>query len=430
MVHFTLYQRTVHINVAYYGPDNAGKSTNLQTLHSLIPKSQREDYVIHESADGQIVYFDYFPEDLAPLSSIRIGLRLSMIPKSGTCQGSQRLLLENADGIIFVADSKRDRWEANLESMKTMNDCLSSLNIDYENLPIIFQWNKRDLPGILSLIELNTALNHGDSEQIQAVANTGEGVFPALKMLTQLLIKKYVYPYAGEDLLSNSNPHSFIPRSILEEKHSSGLVKSPSVPERYELRTYQTELDLIDALKDPCPWTRRWAALSIGRSPSILKKALPQLGHMLSFDDEWVRAAAAQSLGRAKHKPGLVGTALLGALSDPSRGVALAALRSLARLKRAGLPYLIRGLGDHHPLPLRIRTAEHIASLGFLARESRGALLRIVRQSHEVRLVLACQAALAATEWSRKRFFMHCLEEFFPFIARQRSRGVRINLLI
>ncbi|MDF1661289.1 MAG: HEAT repeat domain-containing protein [Planctomycetota bacterium] len=429
MVQFTLHTRTVHVNIAYYGPDKAGKSSNLRVLHALIPKSQRDDYVIEASDNGHIVYFDYFPEDLTQLSSIRIGLRLSMIPNSVNNQASDRLLLEGADGIIFIADSQTEKMDDNIDSILRLRDCLASLNLDYQSLPIVFQWNKRDLPNIQSTTELQQQLNSSQKPSFEAVASTGEGVFPALKMLTQLLIKKYVYPFEGEELISKSNAHSFLPRSILEEKYLALDARKESLSERYELRAYPKERDLIEALSDPCPWTRRWAVLSIGRSPALLKKALPQLTHALCFDDEWVREAAAQSLGRAKHSP-IVGDSLLGALSDPSHAVALAALRSLARLKQKGLPYLMRGLGAHHPLPLRIRTAEHLASLGLLAHESRGALFRIARESHEPRLVMACEEALAATKWSSKHFLAQWLDRVFPFLARPKQRGVFVNLLI
>lgn len=422
MIHFDFQQKTIFLTVAYLGPQGAGKKSNLQAIRDVCPENQRGPYVNNGCHGIQLRSFYYYPEELQDLYGMKILLQLVTAPNGDSNPKANQFLVNIADGIVFVADSHPQRFFENLQSWIELRHGLLNNRID-EQFPLVFQWNKRDLPIVIPVPQFNGFFNDFfDYPNFEAVASEGEGVFPTLMKITETIIEQKVNPYLSEPL----SPSKSVPFWSDRRQQNTPAVAR----QRYELATYKTDDRLLQALEDPCPWTRRWAALSIGRNPSLLEGALPSLIHALHCDTKWIREAAAQSLGFAKKQSQVVGPALLGSLTDSSEVVAQTALRALARLRAQGVPYLIKGLAPHHSRTVRIQAAKLLGKLGLEANESQGALSRTARESPDLELSKACQEAFEATRWTYRRALGETLQQFFPGFSKPRKTAVRVNLLI
>jgi len=190
MVQINFAAREVNCKIVYYGPGRSGKTTNLEVVHAKAPKDSKGELVSIATETDRTLYFDFLPLDLGKIAGMTTKFQLYTVPGQVFYNATRKLVLQGADGVIFVADSQRDMKEQNIESIENLAENLAENNLDINTIPIVLQWNKRDLPDLLTVEELNADLNHWNAPTCEAVAVKGEGVFPTLKMLSTLIIKK------------------------------------------------------------------------------------------------------------------------------------------------------------------------------------------------------------------------------------------------
>jgi len=169
-------QRVLALKIVYYGPGLSGKTTNLEQLHALFPKEDRGEMVKLDTETERTLFFDYFPANLGKLSGFTLKADLFTVPGQSFYHTTRRVVLEGVDGIVFVADSDPRREEANIASLENMAENLSSYQRKVTDVPVVMQWNKRDLPKPLSVKILERTLNPHGFPSIEASALTGEGV--------------------------------------------------------------------------------------------------------------------------------------------------------------------------------------------------------------------------------------------------------------
>ena len=190
MVQINFAAREVNCKVVYYGPGRSGKTTNLEVVHAKAPADSKGELVSIATETDRTLYFDFLPLDLGKIAGMTTKFQLYTVPGQVFYNATRKLVLQGADGVIFVADSQKDMKEQNIESLENLVENLAENGLDINTIPLAFQWNKRDLPDIMSIEELNADLNRWNAPHGEGVAVKGEGVFPTLKMLSSLIIKR------------------------------------------------------------------------------------------------------------------------------------------------------------------------------------------------------------------------------------------------
>ncbi|MFO0093355.1 MAG: GTP-binding protein [Gemmatimonadaceae bacterium] len=171
--------------LVYYGPGRSGKTTNLTYLHSALPSGQVGSLTSLATRRDRTLFFDYLPVDLGRVGAYQVRFQIYTVPGQPYYKSIRQLVLHGADGVAFVADSERHRWDDNLESLQDMHANLAEHGVDARDLPIVMQYNKQDLPPSLaaSVAELSVALNFRGVPEFAADALTGAGVFDTLRSL-------------------------------------------------------------------------------------------------------------------------------------------------------------------------------------------------------------------------------------------------------
>ncbi len=171
--------------IVYYGPGLCGKTTNVKFIYSGTDKDSRGKLISLETKQERTLFFDFLGIELPEIRGFKTRLHLYTVPGQLFYSASRKLIMKNADGVVFVADSQAERLEANIISMDDLKDNLNAYGYDIEKIPFVIQYNKRDLPNALPVEELREVLNPWypnvpDFEAIAASPN-GEGVFDCLK---------------------------------------------------------------------------------------------------------------------------------------------------------------------------------------------------------------------------------------------------------
>jgi hypothetical protein len=189
MVQINFAQKQINAKIVYYGPGMSGKTTNLEVVHKRAPESNRGDLTSISTDGDRTLFFDYMPLDLGTIAGMRTSFQMYTVPGQVYYNSTRKLVLQGVDGVIFVADSSPGAMEANLESLRNLEENLNEYGKSLASMPHVVQFNKRDLPGALSVEELSKALNLHNAPVFEAVAATGQGVFPTLKGLASLVLK-------------------------------------------------------------------------------------------------------------------------------------------------------------------------------------------------------------------------------------------------
>jgi signal recognition particle receptor subunit beta len=136
------------------------------------------------------LFFDFMPLKLGEIKGFKVRFHLYTVPGQVFYDASRKLILKGADGVVFVADSQVDRMDANLDSFDNLRDNLAEHGYDLDNIPLVLQYNKRDLPDVVPIPEMQKALNYRNVKAFEAVAINGKGVFDTLKAIAKEVIVK------------------------------------------------------------------------------------------------------------------------------------------------------------------------------------------------------------------------------------------------
>jgi signal recognition particle receptor subunit beta len=184
-------KRELLFKIVFYGPGLGGKTTTLQHVHAATKPENRGEMVSLATDADRTLYFDYLPVKLLQIGDVAVKLQLYTVPGQVYYAATRKLVLNGADGLVFVADTQPARLDANLESLDDLNANLADQGRKLSALPHAFQWNKRDLPDLVPLDELDRRLNLFGAPSIPTVATRGDGVFDMLERITRLVIEAY-----------------------------------------------------------------------------------------------------------------------------------------------------------------------------------------------------------------------------------------------
>ncbi len=189
MVQFNFFRREVNCKIVYYGPGLSGKTTNLEIVHHKTPGSNRGELTSIATEQDRTLFFDFMPIDLGTVAGMKTKLRLFTVPGQVFYNSTRKLVLQGSDGVIFVADSQASQIQDNLDSLKNLEENLAEHGMNIRELPLIIQWNKRDMPTALPVEELESKINYLNVPTFEGVAVTGVGVFPTLKKCAALVLE-------------------------------------------------------------------------------------------------------------------------------------------------------------------------------------------------------------------------------------------------
>ena len=190
LVNFTT--REITCKIVYYGPGRSGKTTNLHYVYGRVPEARRGRMVSLATQTDRTLFFDFLPIDLGQISGFSTRFQLYTVPGQVYYNATRRLVLQGADGVVFVADSQARQLDENIESLQNLQSNLLELGVDVRTLPVVLQYNKQDLPRelILQAADLDDALNFRGVPSFAADALHGKGVFETLKGISELVLKR------------------------------------------------------------------------------------------------------------------------------------------------------------------------------------------------------------------------------------------------
>lgn len=180
--------KEVNCKIVYYGPGLGGKTTNIQYVYQKTSGDNKGSIISLNTENERTLFFDFLPLDLGEIRGFKTRFHLYTVPGQVFYEASRKLILRGVDGVVFVADSQVERMEANLESLKSLEKNLTEQGYDMGKMPLVLQWNKRDLPNTTAVVDLHNALNKWGAPEYEAVAVKGTGVFDTLKMISKLVL--------------------------------------------------------------------------------------------------------------------------------------------------------------------------------------------------------------------------------------------------
>jgi len=189
MVQINFAQRQVNAKIVFYGPGMSGKTTNLEIVHQRAPEGNRGDLTSISTDGDRTLFFDFMPLDLGTVAGMKTSFQIYTVPGQVYYNSTRKLVLQGVDGVVFVADSSASMVEENLESLRNLEENLNEYGKSLATVAHVIQFNKRDLPDALPVDEMNAQLNQHNAPCFEAVANTGQGVFPTLKALAARVLE-------------------------------------------------------------------------------------------------------------------------------------------------------------------------------------------------------------------------------------------------
>lgn len=181
--------REINVKIVYYGPGLCGKTTNIQYIYDKVAPDTKGKLITLATEMDRTLFFDFLPLELGKVKGFRTRFHLYTVPGQVYYDASRKLILRGVDGIVFVADSQRSRYDANIESLYNLHENLGEYSLKLDEIPYSIQYNKRDLPEIISVGELEQELNPKQYPSFEAIATKGVGVFDTLKSVAKAVLR-------------------------------------------------------------------------------------------------------------------------------------------------------------------------------------------------------------------------------------------------
>jgi signal recognition particle receptor subunit beta len=180
--------REINCKIVYYGPGLCGKTTNLLYIYKKTNPDNKGKMISLATETERTLFFDFLPLSLGNIKGFKVRFHLYTVPGQFFYDASRKLILRGVDGVVFVADSQVERMEANMESLDNLRKNLKEQGFNLDTIPFVIQYNKRDLPNVVPVEEMNRVLNPRGVPCFEAVAVTGKGTFDTLKEIAKQVI--------------------------------------------------------------------------------------------------------------------------------------------------------------------------------------------------------------------------------------------------
>jgi signal recognition particle receptor subunit beta len=231
MVQINLEQREITLKIVYYGPALSGKTTNLQAVHQVLDPDSRGRLMVLDTSDDRTLFFDLMPVFFKTRSGFTVKVKIFTVPGQVMHNSTRRVVLQGADGVAFVADSQKSMSKANNESWRDMTNNLKMNGLDINEIPMVIQFNKRDLPEVRSDEEIAEVGRKGKEPVYKAKAITGEGVMETLEGILRLTWRSLNAKYGLEEKLQ-----------VQENEFITGVLKQSARAGRASFRREEGDL--------------------------------------------------------------------------------------------------------------------------------------------------------------------------------------------
>jgi signal recognition particle receptor subunit beta len=283
--------REISAKIVYYGAGLSGKTTSLKYVHEAVRPERRGQLLTLATEGDRTIFFDFLPLYVKQVQGMGVRFQLYTVPGQVFYEATRRLVLNGADGVVFVADSQRQARDSNLQSFENLREHLADMGIDIEKFPLVIQYNKRDLPDILSIEQLRADVNPLGAPEFETNAATGVGILEALKEISGLVIRS-LWNELPKNAGQVSPDGEYIPSDGLE----TSSPRSPDtsiVAELQRLAEIQRLAETSEhVIAQPVADIETEADVQIAHPPTALPPpiASPEVG--LSFTPLWEGADA------------------------------------------------------------------------------------------------------------------------------------------
>lgn len=182
-------QKEIHCKIVYVGPGLGGKTTNVQCIYERVNPGERGKLVSLSAENERTLFFDFLPLSVGEIRGYKARFHVYTVPGQTFYELSREFVLKGVDGVVFVADSRPERMEANLESYAGLEKSLERQGYDLHRLPLVFQYNKRDVSDAVPIAEMEATFNTSSKPSFEAVANSGIGVMETLQAISQMILQ-------------------------------------------------------------------------------------------------------------------------------------------------------------------------------------------------------------------------------------------------
>ncbi|MBI5509665.1 MAG: GTPase domain-containing protein [Deltaproteobacteria bacterium] len=193
MVYVNIHNKLIELKIVYYGAGMSGKTTNLIQLHQGLREQHKGQMVSLATESESTIFFDFFPVELGQINGMSVRLRMYTVPGQDFYEASRRLVLEGADGVVFVIDSDPAREPANYASYEDLCKNLKACHSAIERIPVIFQYNKRDIPRALAVGSVEAKVGFTPLQVFEAVASRGEGVKQTAQAISRSVVERFAF---------------------------------------------------------------------------------------------------------------------------------------------------------------------------------------------------------------------------------------------
>lgn len=296
MVLFNYSTKELTAKIVYYGPGLCGKTTNLQFIYDSLPEGKKGKMLSLATQTDRTLYFDFLPVELGDIRGLKTRVQLYTVPGQVFYNETRKMVLKGVDGVVFVADSQTQMADANLESFANLEDNLKVHGLDPATVPLVLQFNKRDLPSTVAVEDMNAALNRFNAPFYEAIATTGIGVHDTLKAITKLVLLSLSERYGDDSQAVRKEAAAPAPRvqpppRVPPPPPRQAARKEPTAPApspAWQNDELDLELDRMDAIEieglleeveafDRAPHAAAPAA------PAATRSGLPPLGRDFEF---------------------------------------------------------------------------------------------------------------------------------------------------
>ena len=233
MVFFNYATMQMAAKIVYYGPGLCGKTTNLHHIYTKTSPGSRGEMVSLETETDRTLFFDLLPIDVGVIGGFKTRLQLYTVPGQVFYNTTRKLVLKGVDGIVFVADSQLPMLDANVESLKNLRENLAEIGVNLDELPLVLQLNKRDLPNVAPVETMLDAMDpERRLEYVEAIATTGVGVFETLKQISKLTLRTLRRRMTGDEPVRPSAPAARTSAQFrVRDENSRTSAQTVSVPD-------------------------------------------------------------------------------------------------------------------------------------------------------------------------------------------------------